>query len=99
MPGYVVANYRVTNPEGMQKYVEAVMPTLAAHGAEILVADHGTQGVEGDAPPTTIVLRFASVEAARGWYDSPEYQAIKHLRLDNSDSGRLVIANGFSPPG
>jgi uncharacterized protein (DUF1330 family) len=97
MAGYVVANYRVTDPEGIQKYVEAVMPTLAGHGAEVLVADHGTRSMEGDAPPTTIVMRFASVEAARGWYESPEYQAIKHLRLDNSE-GTARIAEQWLPP-
>lgn len=99
MAGYVVANYRVTDPEGIQKYVEAVMPTLAAHGAEVLVADHGTRSMEGEAPPTTIVLRFDSVEAAQGWYDSPEYQAVKPLRLASTENGRLAISESFSPPG
>jgi hypothetical protein len=60
-------------------------------------ADYNSLSIEGDAPPTTIVLRFASVEAARGWYDSPEYQAIKDLRIDNSGEGRLVIAESFAP--
>lgn len=98
MAGYVVASYRVTDPQGIQRYVEAVMPTLAAHGAEVLVADHGTRSMEGDAPPTLIVMRFASVEAAQGWYDSPEYQAIKHLRLASTENGRLAISEGFLPP-
>jgi uncharacterized protein (DUF1330 family) len=97
MAGYVIANYRVTDPDGMKKYLEVVRATLSAHGAEVLAADYNSLSIEGDAPPTTIVLRFASVEAARGWYDSPEYQAIKDLRIDNSGEGRLVIAESFAP--
>jgi uncharacterized protein (DUF1330 family) len=39
------------------------------------------------------VLRFATKAAARAWYESPEYQAIKHLRADNSE-GIGVFAEG-----
>jgi uncharacterized protein (DUF1330 family) len=98
MAGYVVAQYRVTDPEGMQEYAGKVMPTLQAHGAEALVVDHGTSCVEGEAPPTTVVLKFPSVEAAKAWYNSPEYSAIKHLRIDASDMGRMVIVEGLAPP-
>jgi uncharacterized protein (DUF1330 family) len=39
------------------------------------------------------VLRFATKAAATAWYQSPEYQAIKHLRTDNTE-GIAVIAEG-----
>lgn len=97
MPAYLVANYRVTNPEGYALYTAAVRPTLAAHGAELLVADHATEVMEGGAQPSTIVLKFASKEAAIAWYHSPEYQAIIHHRIDNTD-GILVFADGFAMP-
>jgi uncharacterized protein (DUF1330 family) len=44
-----------------------------------------------------VVLRFPSKEAAQGWYDSPEYQAVVHLRTDNS-RGTLVICDEFVMP-
>ena len=53
---------------------------------------------EGEPGVHTVVLRFASKEAAQGWYDSPEYQAIIHLRTDNS-RGSLVICDEFVRPG
>ena len=28
MPGYIIINYKITNPEGYEAYVSAVMPTL-----------------------------------------------------------------------
>jgi uncharacterized protein (DUF1330 family) len=39
------------------------------------------------------VLRFATKAAAEAWYESPEYQAIRHLRTDNTE-GIGVIAEG-----
>ena len=97
MPAYLVANYRITDVEGYQRYTAAVGPTLAAHGAEVLVADRATEMKEGSAEHVTIVLKFASKETAHGWYNSPEYQAIIHHRTDNSE-GMLVFADGFQAP-
>ncbi len=97
MSAYVVASYRITNPEPYWAYPPAVLPTLAAHGGEILVADYGSEPIEGQPPSVTVVARFPSKEAARAWYDSPEYQAIVRLRTDNTE-GFLLLANGFVMP-
>ncbi len=97
MTAYVVAKYRITNPKGYEAYVPAVIPTLMAHGAEVLVADYDSVVMEGDAPHTTIVIRFSSKEAARAWYDSPEYRAVIHHRVDNTE-GCLVLTDQWTPP-
>jgi uncharacterized protein (DUF1330 family) len=39
------------------------------------------------------VLRFTTKAAAKAWYESPEYWAIRHLRTDNTE-GTAVIAEG-----
>ena len=41
--------------------------------------------VEGDPEHLSVVLKFDSMEALQGWYDSPEYQEILALRTDNSE--------------
>ena len=97
MPSYLVATYRITNSEGYKSYVQAVLPTLMAHGAEVLVADYNSVVLDGDAPQVTIVIRFSSKEAARAWYDSPEYQAVIHHRVDNTD-GCMVLTDQWTPP-
>lgn len=97
MSGYVIVNYRITNPEAYRAYTAAVVPTIAAHEGEILVAGPGSEAVEGDPEPVTVVLRFPSREAARAWYDSAEYQAIIHHRLDNTE-GTMVFADQFKLP-
>lgn len=94
MAAYVVANFKLTNPAGYKSYVFAVLPTLEAHGAEILVADYESERLDGDPGSVTIVLRFASHEALKAWYASPEYQEIVHLRTDNTE-GVAVAAKEF----
>ncbi|HEX3923228.1 MAG TPA: DUF1330 domain-containing protein [Streptosporangiaceae bacterium] len=93
MAGYFVANYTITNQAEYQQYLAAVGPALQAHGAETVVVDRDCELLEGSPGQVTVVLRFASKAAARDWYESPEYQAIRHLRTDNTE-GIGVIAEG-----
>lgn len=97
MAGYLIATYRITNPEGFEGYVPAVMPTLVAHSAEVLVADYGSEALEGQPRDVTVILKFASKEAARVWYNSAEYQAIIHLRTDNTE-GEIAIVDEWVAP-
>jgi uncharacterized protein (DUF1330 family) len=93
MAGYFIANYTITNQAEYQQYIAAVRPVLAAHGAENIVVDRDSMPLEGPAGQVTVVLRFATKAAAQAWYESAEYQAIRHLRTDNSE-GIGVIAEG-----
>ena len=93
MAGYFVANYTITNQAEYMEYIAAVGPVLEAHGAENIVIDRNSELLEGSAGQVTVVLRFATKSAAEGWYESPEYQAIRHLRTDSTE-GIAVIAEG-----
>ena len=97
MTAYFVASYRITDPAGYEPYVPAVIPILQAHGCEVLAAEHASQVIEGAPGAVTVILKFASKAAAMAWYNSPEYQAIVHLRTDNSE-GRAVLVDQLSPP-
>ena len=97
MTAYFVASYRITDPTGYEAYVPAVIPILQAHGCEVLAADYASHAIEGAPGEVTVILKFASKEAAMAWYNSPEYQAIKHLRTDNTE-GTAVLVDQWSPP-
>jgi len=92
---YVVVNYDLTNIEGYKAYPPAVLPTLEAHGAEILVADYESKTLEGNPGSVTIVIKFQSKDAVNAWYYSPEHQEIVGLRTDNSE-GTAVAADEFN---
>ena len=93
MSAFAVFNYTIKNPEGYEAYPPAAGPTIGAHGAEVLVADYQADPIEGSPGHVTVVLRFESKEAARAWYESPEYQAAKGLRTANAE-GIAVICDG-----
>ena len=97
MAAYFMASYRITDPKGYEAYVPAVIPTLIAHECDVLVADYASQAIEGEPNAITVILKFASKAAAMAWYNSPEYQAIKHHRIDNSD-GTAVLLDQWTPP-
>ena len=95
MPAYLVANYRITNPEGYAAYPPAVAPTLAPFDGKLVVADFDSEQVEGQPLPVTIVVEFPSKDAAKAWYQSGEYQAVLRLRTDNTE-GHVVFVDGVA---
>ena len=96
MSAYFIASYRITDPKGYEPYAPAAVATLLAHGCEPIIADYATQALEGAPGDVTVVLKFASKAAAMTWYNSPEYQAIKHLRTDNTE-GTAVLVDHWIP--
>ena len=95
MSAYFVCHNRITDKQKMGEYLRNVMPTLNAYGAEVLVVDESCAVMEGASPlPRTIVIRFASRDEAERWYNSPEYCAIRPLRLEATE-GFAVMVNGF----
>ncbi len=95
-PGYLIADVDVTDAATFQKYADKVPATLAPFGSQYLVRGGKTQALEGEAPKRVVVIAFASAEKARGWYDSPAYQAIKSIR-ESSAKSRLFIVEGIAP--
>lgn len=95
MSAYIVVHNLVTDPAKMQQYVPKAIETLTAHGAEILVVAEGATVLEGSPPfPRTIILKFASREAAKAWYESPDYRKALPLRLQGTQ-GYAVLLDGL----
>ena len=92
--GYVIAEIQVTNADGYKEYSGQVPATLEKYGGRFLVRGGATQVLEGEWPQRRrVILEFPSVDAARKWFDSPEYEKPKTLRRANSD-GRLLLIEG-----
>jgi uncharacterized protein (DUF1330 family) len=74
-------------------YVQKAGVTLAGREARLLAANGAMTPLEGECPDGVVIIEFPSVEAARDWYESPEYQAILGERLAVTE-GRAVIVEG-----
>jgi len=95
---YVIVTEAIKDPVGLETYARAAGASLAASGAAILAVDDTPQQLEGEwHGDRTVVLEFESVEAARAWYESAEYEKAKPLRQAAADSNMVIVA-GFEPP-
>ncbi len=96
MAAYVLAEIEITNQEGYKEYTANVPATIAKYGGRFLVRGGAATALEGNWPQQRrVLLEFPSVEAARRWYDSPEYEKPKAMRIANS-KGRLLLLEGVS---
>ena len=84
MTYYLVFNYAVNDQAKFEQYQQAVPRTMQP-GMKALVVDHAPNSLESASPTNLVVLEFASEEAAMRWYNSPEYQAIVHLRRESTE--------------
>jgi uncharacterized protein (DUF1330 family) len=93
MSVYALVELEVTNREGMGPYMAAVSATIAAHGGKYLVRAGRTEVVEGGLGeyPVKVILEFPTLAAAKGWYDSREYQAILPHRMRNSECNFIWV--------
>jgi uncharacterized protein (DUF1330 family) len=98
-PAYVISEVDAMDLAGLQKYGEKVGDTLApfkGHYRFLVGGGAKIQALDGDPPKGMVVLAFDSAEKARGWYDSPAYEAIKPIRL-SATKGRMYIVEGLAP--
>lgn len=103
IPAYLVASSFMPEGHGsIQAYGEAAQPLLDKWGGELLIAGETAQFMdlfEGkwneDARFT--LIRFPSMEALQGFWKSPEYQSVKHLRTDTIPPNFSFAVHGFDP--
>ena len=94
MAAYVLAAlYDVNDPEGFQAYQSVAGPTVEAFGGKFIGGSRSVEVVEGDwAPIGFTIVEFESLEQAKRWYNSPEYQAVLPMRKNSTNSGLIMGA-------
>jgi len=91
LPGYVVAEVDVTNPESFKEYAEKTPGTVAAFNGHYIIRGGKSVSIEGEPPKRFVVIQFESVEKAKAWEDSPAYDAIKPIRHSSAKSRVFII--------
>lgn len=91
-PAYYVAEFEITDPEGMKPYSANVESTFQPYGGHFIVRGGKTVSLEGAAPERRrVVIEFASVEKARAWYNSPEYTELRKVRQKSAKTDVYLI--------
>ena len=90
--GYLIANITVTDTDGYQEYRRQVLPVVERYGGRFLVRGGAVSRVEnGDGFDRVVVLEFDSIEAARKFYDSPDYAPLLKLRQETTRSQVILV--------
>jgi uncharacterized protein (DUF1330 family) len=91
MPAYIVADVEVTDPAQYEDYKKLSTAAMRAHGAEVLVRGGRTEPLEGREPHRVVVLKFPSMQAARAFYDSPEYARARAARANAAVMNMFIV--------
>ena len=91
--GYVIITEDIKDPAGMAEYGKLASQTMGT--AKVLAFGPAAETLEGEWHGTqTVLLEFESVEAAKEWYYSDEYQAAAKLRQAAADCNGVIVS-GF----
>jgi len=95
MTAYAVGELTVHNKDWMEEYTQKIGPLLKKHGGDV-VAKGQPLRLEGsrELPNVSICIAFPSGDAARGWYNDPENQALVTLRQTGADFELLLVETG-----
>ena len=95
VPAYVISETITTDTERMEAYKAMAPAIVASYGGRYLVRGGAIETLEGDwKPPRIVIIEFPSADAARRFYNSPEYQKARDVRAGGAIF-RMVLTEGL----
>jgi len=92
MSAYVIARIEVTDWDRYQEYIKASPGAIAGYGGRFIARGGQVIALEGPEETARVVLvEFPSLEKARAWYRSQEYQEAKELRAEAAKVSIIAI--------
>ena len=89
--GYLVATIRVKDKEKFAAFSGMAAPVIKAHGGKVLARGPGAERHEGSVEGIVMMIEFESIDNARTFYLSDEYQAAKAVRDACSETDLMII--------
>lgn len=91
---YVIVRVSISDPEAYEEYKQHSGPAVVRYGGHFLARGGVLETLEGETETGRVVLiEFPDLEAARRWYNSPEYRYAISLRKDAADA-QFVLLEG-----
>jgi uncharacterized protein (DUF1330 family) len=95
MAAYVILDISVTDAPKYEEYKKAGAPTLKKYGGRPLIRGEVIETLEGHWKPRRLVMiEFTSMEQAKKWWNSSEYNKAKKLRHESA-STNVILAEGI----
>jgi uncharacterized protein (DUF1330 family) len=94
MTAYAIADLHNPAPHAeVAEYIGRIQATLDPYGGRFLVHGARHEVKEGSWDGAAVVIAFPGINEARGWWESPAYRQIVHLRTDHID-GDIILVDG-----
>lgn len=91
MPAYIIAHGEITDREVFREYGRRSHPLLEKFGGKV-VASGKHEVLEGDwRPKVLVVTQWPDMDAARAYYNSPEYSPLIDLRKKAATVGMVLV--------
>ena len=93
MSAYLIVDVAgIHDEQAYGRYRKQVSPGLLAAGGQYLARGGAIDVLEGHWQPSRIVLvQFDSTDAARAWWRSDEYAALKRLRQESTRTNMILV--------
>jgi uncharacterized protein (DUF1330 family) len=95
VPTYLVGNVSVEDAEGFAEYSKHVPEMIERYGGRYRARGGTVEVLEGSwAPKRLVLIEWDTLEQAKLWYESEEYQALADIRRRCAETD-LVLVEGL----
>lgn len=96
MSAYIIfIRNSISDPDEMKIYQSLAPAASAKHDVTAIARYGAAEALEGENVEGVVIVRFESMDAAKAWYYSPEYQRALPHRLKGSDY-RVILTDGIA---
>lgn len=97
-PAYFMVQVKAKSLEELSvRYAQAAIASLMKLGGQMIAGTPAPTVLEGQWDGSwAAILRFPSMEMAKTWYNSEEYQPLKDLRINElTEGGQILLTEGM----
>lgn len=95
MKAFIIVDVTIVDPTVYESYKKLTPASLKPFDGKFLVRGGATETLEGSwTPGRFVILEFPSVDKARAWYTSEEYEFAKAIRQRSAHT-QMILAEGF----
>jgi len=92
MTAYLVCTVRVNDPETYKRYTARTPELINKYGGRFLVRGGPVKTIEGpEFKERLVIIEFPSMETAKAFHASPEYQEAMQYRLAAAEARFLLV--------
>jgi uncharacterized protein (DUF1330 family) len=92
MAAYLVVDIDVTNPVQFEEYKKLAPAAIDKYGGRYVIRGGAYEAIEGNWKPQRLtIVEFDSMEKAKAFYTSPEYQVAIKARAGAANFKALLV--------